>query len=112
MKMITAIIQPHKIDEVQEELRKVGVTGMTISEVRGSGRQKGHKEIFRGGEYTVEFIPKIKIEVAVNDDKAEDTIEALINAAHTGRIGDGKVFVVNIEDTVRIRTKERGSEAL
>ncbi len=112
MKMITAIIQPHKIDEVKEELRKVGVTGMTISEVRGSGRQKGHKEIFRGGEYTVEFIPKIKIEVAVNDDKAEDTIEALINAAHTGRIGDGKVFVVNIEDTVRIRTKERGSEAL
>ena len=85
---------------------------MTISEVRGSGRQKGHKEIFRGGEYTVEFIPKIKIEVAVNDDKAEDTIEALINAAHTGRIGDGKVFVVNIEDSVRIRTKERGSEAL
>ena len=112
MKMITAIIQPHKIDEVKEELRKVGVTGMTISEVRGSGRQKGHKEIFRGGEYTVEFIPKIKIEVAVNDDKAEDTIEALINAAHTGRIGDGKVFVVNIEDSVRIRTKERGSEAL
>ena len=112
MNMITAIIQPHKVDEVKEELRKVGVTGMTVSEVRGSGRQKGHKEIFRGGEYTVEFIPKIKIEVAVNDDKCEDCIEALINAAHTGRIGDGKVFVVNIEDTVRIRTKERGSEAL
>ncbi len=112
MKMITAIIQPHKVEEVKEDLRKAGVTGMTVSEVRGSGRQKGHKEIFRGGEYTVEFIPKIKLEVAVSDDKSEECIEALINAAHTGRIGDGKVFIFNIEDTVRIRTKERGSEAL
>jgi len=112
MKMITAIIQPHKVDDVKDELRKAGVTGMTISEVRGSGRQKGHKEIFRGGEYTVEFIPKVKMEVAVNEDKAEGVIEALINAAHTGRIGDGKVFVTTIDDTVRIRTKERGPEAL
>lgn len=112
MKMITAIIQPHKIDDVKDALRKVGVTGMTVSEVRGSGRQKGHKEIFRGGEYTVEFIPKIKLEAVVHEDKVEECIEALIEAAHTGRIGDGKVFITTVEDTIRIRTKERGTEAL
>ena len=112
MKMVTAIIQPHKVDEVKDALHQVGVTGMTLSEVRGSGRQKGHKEIFRGGEYTVDFIPKIKLEVAIVEDKVEECIEALISAAHTGKIGDGKVFITNIEDTIRIRTKERGSEAL
>lgn len=112
MKMITAIIQPHKIEDVKDALRKVGVTGMTVSEVRGSGRQKGHKEIFRGGEYTVEFIPKIKLESVVHEDKVEECIEALIEAAHTGRIGDGKVFITTVEDTIRIRTKERGTEAL
>ena len=112
MKKITAIIQPHRIDQVKEALRAVGVTGLTVSEVRGAGRQKGHKEIFRGGEYQVEFIPKIKIETVVGEDKCEACIEAIIEAAHTGKIGDGKVFVSTIDDVIRIRTKERGKEAL
>ena len=112
MKLITAIIQPHRLDTVKEELRGAEVTGMTLSECRGSGRQKGHKEIFRGGEYTVEFVPKVKIEVVVHEDKLENCVDTLVNAAHTGKIGDGKVFISNIEDTIRIRTKERGEEAL
>jgi nitrogen regulatory protein PII len=112
MKMITAIIQPHRIDQVKEELRAHGVSGMTVSEVRGAGRQKGHKEVFRGSEYTVEFIPKIRVEIVVQDDQVEECIDALVNAAHTGRIGDGKVFITPVEDVVRIRTKERGDSAL
>lgn len=112
MKMITAIIQPHRIDEVKEELRNAGVTGITASEVRGSGRQKGHKEVFRGAEYEVQFIPKVQIEVVVLDDQLETCIDAIVNAAHTGRIGDGKIFVTDVIDIIRIRTKERGEDAL
>lgn len=112
MKLIIAIIQPHCVEQVKDELRKVGITGLTITEVRGAGRQKGHTEIFRGGEYTVEFIPKIKIEVAVKTEKLEECIDAIVQSAHSGRIGDGKIFVLPIEDAVRIRTQERGAEAL
>jgi len=112
MKLIVAIVQPHRIDEVKEKLRAMGVTGMTVSEVRGAGRQKGHKETFRGSEYQVEFIPKIKVEVVVQDGKAEECVDTIINAAYTGRIGDGKVFISDIQDVVRIRTKERGESAL
>jgi nitrogen regulatory protein P-II 1 len=112
MKQIVAIVQPHRIDDVKEKLRDIGVTGMTVSEVRGAGRQKGHKETFRGSEYQVEFIPKIKVEVVVTDEKAEECVTSMVDAAYTGRIGDGKVFISNVEDVVRIRTKERGESAL
>jgi nitrogen regulatory protein PII len=112
MKMITAIVQPHRIDEIKEALRAAGATGMTATEARGSGRQKGHKEVFRGAEYEVQFIPKVRLEVVVLDDQLEACIDAIVNAAHTGRIGDGKIFVTDVLDTVRIRTKERGEAAL
>lgn len=112
MKMIIAIVQPHRIDEIKEALRGAGATGMTATESRGSGRQKGHKEVFRGAEYEVQFIPKVRLEVVVQDDQLEACIDAIVGAAHTGRIGDGKIFVTDVLDTVRIRTKERGEAAL
>jgi len=112
MKKIEAIIKPFKLDDVKEALNEIGIQGMTITEVKGYGRQKGHKEIYRGAEYVVDFIPKIKIELIVADDmvqKASDTIE---EAANTGKLGDGKIFILPVEDAVRVRTGERGAEAI
>ncbi len=112
MKIIMAIVKPFKLDDVREALTSIGVQGLTVSEVKGYGRQKGHTEIYRGTEYAVSFLPKIKIEVAVNDDLAEKVVEAISQAAQTGQIGDGKIFVYNLETAVRIRTGETGGEAL
>jgi nitrogen regulatory protein P-II 1 len=112
MKKIEAIIRPFKLDEVKEALIEEGIKGLTLSEVRGYGRQKGHTETFKGSEYQIEFIPKIKIEVVVEEEKVEIVIGAILKAANTGQIGDGKIFVSNIEDAVRIRTEESGKEAL
>jgi nitrogen regulatory protein P-II 1 len=112
MKKIEAIIKPFKLDEVKEALIGAGVVGMTISEVRGFGRQKGHTEMYRGGEYTIDFLPKMKVEVAVPDDRADKVIDLIASAAKTGSIGDGKVFVTTLEDVVRIRTGEHGDSAL
>ena len=112
MKLITAIIKPHKLDDVREALTPLGVQGLTVSEVKGFGRQKGQTEIYRGAEYHVNFLPKLKIEVAVASDLAEAVVEAVMHAAQTGRIGDGKIFVMDIDRAVRIRTGETDSEAL
>ena len=112
MKLITAIIKPFKLDDVREALSTLDIHGMTVTEVKGFGRQKGHTEIYRGAEYTVEFLPKIKVEIAVASERVESVMEALIGAAHTGKIGDGKIFVTNLDEVVRIRTGERGSVAL
>jgi nitrogen regulatory protein PII len=112
MKFITAIIKPFKLDEVKEALSAVGIEGMTVTEVKGYGRQKGHTEIYRGSEYTVDFLPKVKIEIAVIDDLAGKVIEAIVKAAKTGKIGDGKVFVLPLEEVIRIRTDERGEAAV
>jgi len=112
VKKIEAVIKPHKLDEVKEALNKVGVTGLTAYEVKGFGRQKGHTEIYRGAEYTVDFVPKTKIEVVVDDDLATTVEDAIIEAARTGKIGDGKVFTYDCANAVRIRTGERGPEAL
>ena len=112
MKMIVAILQPHRLDTVREALAGVGVHGMTASEVQGYGRQGGHKEIYRGAEYEVHFVPKVKIEVAISDDAEDRAVEAIQNAAQTGRIGDGKIFVVDVSRAVRIRTGESGEDAL
>ena len=112
MKKIEAIIKPFKVEEVKDALMEVGVEGMTITEVRGFGRQKGHTELYRGSDYTVDFLPKVKIEVVVPDDRAEAAVTALVNSARTGKIGDGKIFVASIEEAVRIRTDERGEPAL
>ena len=112
MKKIDAIIKPFKLEEVKEALAAVGVQGLTVSEVKGFGRQKGHTEIYRGSEYTVDFLPKIKIEVVLADSLVTQAIEAIVRAAKTGKIGDGKVFVSNVETAVRIRTEEAGEEAL
>jgi len=112
MKKVEAIIKPFKLDDVKDRLGEIGVQGITVLEVKGFGRQKGHTELYRGAEYVVDFLPKIKIEVVVSDDMIEDVIEAVVGAAHTGRIGDGKVFVVPVEEAVRIRTGERGDRAL
>jgi nitrogen regulatory protein PII len=112
MKKIDAIIKPFKLDEVKEALAGVGVQGLTVSEVKGFGRQKGHTEIYRGSEYTVDFLPKIKIEIVVADALAPQAVEAIVRAAKTGKIGDGKVFVSNIESAIRIRTEESGDEAV
>lgn len=112
MKKIEAIIKPHKLSEVKEALNALGVTGMTVTDVRGYGRQKGHTEIYRGAEYSVDFVPKAKIELVVDDDLAEPAADAIIEAARTGKIGDGKVFVTDVESAVRIRTGERGPDAL
>ena len=112
MKKIEAIIKPFKLEDVKEALASLGVEGMTVTEVKGFGRQKGHTELYRGSEYTVDFLPKIKIEVVLSDAQANGAVEAIIKAAKTGKIGDGKVFVSAIEDAIRIRTEERGEQAV
>jgi nitrogen regulatory protein PII len=112
MKLVIAVIKPHKLDPVREALTQIGVSGLTASEVKGFGRQKGHTEIYRGAEYTVAFLPKVKIEVVVPDDRIDATVEAIQTAAHTGRIGDGKVFVLDVSKAVRIRTGEADNDAL
>ncbi len=112
MNKIEAIIKPFKLDEVKDILSEMGVHGMTISEVKGYGRQKGHKEIYRGAEYLVDFIPKVKIEIVVESDKTDKVVEAIIKASNTGKIGDGKIFVFPVEEAVRVRTGERGKDAL
>ncbi len=112
MKMITAIIKPFKLDDVREALSDINIQGITVTEVKGFGRQKGHTELYRGAEYVVDFLPKIKIEAAVKADMVDQVIEAISNTANTGKIGDGKIFVTNIEQVVRIRTGEIGPEAL
>lgn len=112
MKKIEAIIKPFKLEEVKDALGELGIEGMTVTEVKGFGRQKGHTEIYRGSEYTVDFLPKIKLEVVVADERVEAAIAAIIKAAKTGKIGDGKVFVSSIEDAIRIRTDERGDKAV
>jgi len=109
---IEAIIKPFKLDEVKEALHEIGIQGMTVTEVKGFGRQKGHTELYRGAEYVVDFLPKIKLEVAVSDDSVEKVVEAIAGAANTGRIGDGKIFVLPMQEAVRIRTGERGPEAV
>ena len=112
MKLIIAIIKPFKLDVVKEALSQVGIEGMTVTEVKGFGRQKGHTEIYRGSEYTVDFLPKVKIEIAVGNEQVAKVIEAISKAAKTGKIGDGKIFVVPLEDVLRIRTDERGDQAV
>ena len=112
MKLIVAVIKPFKLEEVKEALAAVGIGGMTVTEVKGFGRQKGHTEVCRGSEYTVDFLPKVKLEIAVSDDAAGKAVDAIVKAAKTGKIGDGKVFVLPIEDVVRIRTEERGETAV
>jgi len=112
MRKVEAIIKPFKLDEVKEALNEIGIQGITVSEVKGFGRQKGHTELYRGAEYVVDFIPKVKIEVAVDDDLTDQVIDTIIEAARTGKIGDGKIFVTNLENVVRIRTGESGSSAL
>jgi nitrogen regulatory protein P-II 1 len=112
MKKIEAIIKPFKLEEVKEALAEIGVEGMTVSEVKGFGRQKGHTEIYRGSEYTVDFLPKIKLEVVIADALAETAVAAIVKAAKTGKIGDGKIFILPIEEAVRIRTEERGEKAV
>jgi nitrogen regulatory protein PII len=112
MKLIIAIIKPFKLDEVKEALGAAGIEGMTVTEVKGFGRQKGHTEIYRGSEYTVDFLPKVKIEIAVLDEIVGKAVEAIVSAAKTGKIGDGKVFVLPLEEVVRIRTDERGEAAI
>ncbi|NPA52137.1 MAG: P-II family nitrogen regulator [Aquificae bacterium] len=112
MKKIEAIIKPFKLDEVKDALMDVGVYGMTVTETRGFGRQKGHTELYRGAEYVIDFLPKLKIEVVVSDDLVEKVVEAITNAARTGKIGDGKIFIIPVEDVIRIRTGERGTAAI
>lgn len=112
MKLITAIIKPFRLDDVRNALSEVGVNGMTVTEVKGFGRQRGHTELYRGAEYVVDFLPKSKIEIAVSDELAEQAIEAIVSAARTGKVGDGKIFVSGIEQTIRIRTGDTGDSAL
>jgi nitrogen regulatory protein P-II 1 len=112
MKLVTAIVKPHKLDDVKEALQTLGVAGLTISEARGYGRQRGHTEVYRGAEYQVDFVPKVRLEVLVDDDAVRSVVERIIASARTGKIGDGKVWVVPVEDVVRIRTGEAGPDAL
>jgi nitrogen regulatory protein P-II 2 len=112
MKLITAIIKPFKLDDVREALQEIGVSGITVSEVRGYGRQKGHTELYRGAEYNVDFLPKLKLETAVNSDMVERVVEAIIQAATTGKIGDGKIFISSLDEVIRIRTGETGAQAI
>ncbi len=112
MKLVTAIIKPFKLDDVREALSEIGVQGITVTEVKGFGRQKGHTELYRGAEYVVDFLPKVKIDIAVSDDLVDQVIDTVSKAANTGKIGDGKIFVVGLEQAVRIRTGESGDEAL
>ena len=112
MKLVTAIIKPHMLDEVRDSLSRLGVTGLTATEVKGFGRQKGHTEVYRGAEYTVDFVPKVKIEIVVADDRTDAVVEGIKETARTGQIGDGKVFVSDMEQAIRIRTSEAGEDAL
>jgi len=112
MKLVTAIVKPFKLDDVREALSDIGIHGMTVTEVKGFGRQKGHTELYRGAEYVVDFLPKVKVEIAIDSEVLDQVIEAIRSAAHTGKIGDGKIFVAPIEQTIRIRTSESGKEAL
>lgn len=112
MKFVSAVIKPFKLDDVREALSSLGVQGLTVSEVKGFGRQKGHTELYRGAEYMVDFLPKVKIEIAIDDEQLDSVIEAISNAANTGKIGDGKIFVTGLEQVIRIRTGETGGEAL
>ena len=112
MKLVTAIIKPFKLDDVREALAEISIQGMTVTEVKGFGRQKGHTELYRGAEYVVDFLPKVKIEVAIADDSLERVIEAITSAANTGKVGDGKIFVSHLEDIIRIRTGETGGDAV
>jgi nitrogen regulatory protein P-II 1 len=112
MKMVEAIVKPFKLDEVKEALTKAGVQGMTVEEVKGFGRQKGHTELYRGAEYSVDFLPKVKIQIIVPDDTAAKIVEVITEAAKTGKIGDGKIFVSNVEEVIRIRTGEKGADAI
>ncbi|MCZ6886150.1 MAG: P-II family nitrogen regulator [Alphaproteobacteria bacterium] len=112
MKKIEAIIKPFKLDEVKEALHEIGLQGITVLEAKGFGRQKGHTELYRGAEYVVDFLPKVKIELVLEDDMLERAIDVILQAAHTGRIGDGKIFISSVEDVIRVRTGERGKEAI
>ena len=112
MKMITAVIKPFKLDDVREALANVGVQGLTVTEVKGFGRQKGHTELYRGAEYVVDFLPKVKVEVGVSDAMTDSAVEAIVNAAQTGKIGDGKIFITDIQEVIRIRTGETGDDAV
>jgi nitrogen regulatory protein PII len=112
MKMVEAIVKPFKLDEVKEALTKAGIQGMTVEEVKGFGRQKGHTELYRGAEYSVDFLPKVKIQVLVPDDKTAEVVQVITDAAKTGKIGDGKIFVTNVEEVIRIRTGEKGPDAI
>jgi nitrogen regulatory protein P-II 2 len=112
MKLITAIIKPFKLDDVRQAVADIGIQGITVTEVKGFGRQRGHTELYRGAEYVVDFLPKTKLELAVDDDVAEQIVEAIVNTARTGKIGDGKIFVTNLDEVVRIRTGETGAEAV
>lgn len=112
MKKIEAIIKPFKLDEVREALSEIGVMGMTATEVKGFGRQKGHTELYRGAEYIVDFLPKVKLDLLVSDEMSDKVVDTIVKIAHTGKIGDGKIFILNVEDAVRIRTGERGKKAI
>jgi len=112
MKMITAVVKPFKLDDVREALAAIGVQGVTVSEVKGFGRQKGHTELYRGAEYVVDFLPKVKLELALPDDQVDAAVEAIVNSANTGKIGDGKIFISPLEQVIRIRTGETGDEAV
>ena len=112
MKMVEAIVKPFKLDEVKKALTQVGVQGMTVEEVKGFGRQKGHTELYRGAEYSVDFLPKVKIQILVPDDKAANIVEAITDSARAGKIGDGKIFVTNVDEVIRIRTGEKGADAI
>lgn len=112
MKLVSAVIKPFKLDDVREALSEIGVTGMTVTEVKGFGRQKGHTELYRGAEYVVDFLPKVKLDVAIDDGQVDQVIEAITKASNTGKIGDGKIFVSSLEQIIRIRTGETGSEAI
>ncbi len=112
MKQILAVIKPFKLDDVKDALTGINITGMTVSEVKGFGRQKGHKEIYRGAEYHTDFVPKVQLAIAVKDDQVEEVVQAIINAAKTGKIGDGKIFISPLDDIIRIRTNEKGMDAL
>ncbi|MCU0735092.1 MAG: P-II family nitrogen regulator [Methylotetracoccus sp.] len=112
MKLVTAVIKPFKLDDVRECLSDIGISGLTVTEVKGFGRQKGHTELYRGAEYVVDFLPKVKVEVAVSDDLCQQVVEAIVKAANTGKIGDGKIFITVLEEVIRIRTGETGNQAI
>lgn len=112
MKLVSAVIKPFKLDDVREALSEIGVTGMTVTEVKGFGRQKGHTELYRGAEYVVDFLPKVKLDVAIDDDRVDEVIKAITDASNTGKIGDGKIFVSSLDQIIRIRTGETGAEAV